>query len=96
MADPTLQYAIQVPIQPFDDRLRTDIRLAIVRAFERTFKDHGCDYDPDTCGEAADEVIALLVSRLLGVQVERLPSKVVGNGTLVIDPNRAPKGGDHG
>lgn len=50
--------------------LRTEIGRAIVKAFNRTYDKHGCDFDPDTCYEAADEVIAMLASNLLDQPVE--------------------------
>lgn len=78
-----------VPIQPFDDTLRTRIVRAIGEAFEETHRLHGCDYDPDTVDNAADRVIAMLVSGLLGVHVEVLPQAVIGNGTLRIHPGRS-------
>jgi hypothetical protein len=78
---------MKLPIQPFDDALRRDILAASARPFDRAYKLHGADYDPDTCGEAADEVIALLVSKLLGVRVTLAPQAVVGNGTLVVEPS---------
>lgn len=80
---------MKLPIQPFDDALRRDILGAIARPFDRAYKRYGTDYDPDTCGEAADEVIALLVSKLLGVRVTLAPQEVVGNGTLVVEPLEA-------
>ena len=80
--------AVQLPIQPFDDTLRSRIRLAIGEAFERDYRLHEIDYDPDTVDDAADRVIALLVEGLLGVRVEVLPKRVVGNGVLRIDPNQ--------
>lgn len=46
--------------------LRTEIGLAILKAFERTYSKYNVNYDPDTCYEAADEVIALLMSNLTG------------------------------
>lgn len=74
----------RIPIQPFDDTLRTDIFKAIAAAFEAHSQD--TDYDPDTCSEAADRVIALLASKLLGVKVTLAPQRIIGNGTLIIDP----------
>lgn len=81
----------RLPIQPFDDKLRTRIRMAIVSVFEEQFQKNKVDYDPDTCGRAADNVIALLVSDLLGVEVTLVPEVVIGNGTLEIDTSRSPQ-----
>jgi hypothetical protein len=50
--------------------LREVIARAVVRAFERTYREHGCSYDPDTCYEAADEVIGALVEHLTGQTVD--------------------------
>jgi hypothetical protein len=81
---------VKIPIQPFDDRLRERVRRAIIGAFEEQYRLHATDYDPDTCGTAADRVIAVLVSELLGVEVTLAPQAIIGNGTLVIDTNKAP------
>lgn len=50
--------------------LRKEIGLAIVKAFNRTHEKHNINFDPDTCYEAADEVIAVLMSRLTGQHFE--------------------------
>lgn len=80
-----------VPIQPFNDALRSRIVSALSEVFERRFASFGQDYDPDALGEATDAVIALFVSELLGVSVELLPQRIIGNGTLRIDPSHAPR-----
>jgi hypothetical protein len=93
---------VKIPIQPFDDRLHERLFRAIIGAFEEQYQlqikeiqrtgieRHEADYDPDTCGTAADRVIAVLVSELLGVEVTLAPQTIIGNGTLVIDTNKAP------
>ncbi len=48
--------------------LRTEIGKAIVKAFNEDTH-HVMDFDPDTCYRAADEVVALLMSRLTGLEL---------------------------
>ena len=79
---------IRLPIQPFDDTLRERLFKAIQAPFEEHFQKDKTDYDPDTCGEAADRVIALLVGDLLGVEVTVLPQRIIGNGTLGVDVDK--------
>jgi hypothetical protein len=59
--------------------LRLDIAEAIVRAFERTYDEHHISYDPDTCYEAADEVIAVLTTKFTGQETEAVfPRPLIG------------------
>jgi len=81
----------RLPIQPFDDALREEICKAIARPFERHYREDPItgSYDPDTIGEAADAVIALAVGKLLGVKTTIAPQAVIGNGTVVLETDRA-------
>ena len=81
---------MKIPIQPFDDRLRERIRHAIIDAFEYQYLLDKTDYDPDTCGTAADQVIAVLASEILGIKVTLAPQVVIGTATLVLDVTKAP------
>jgi hypothetical protein len=49
--------------------MRDKIAKAIIKRFEETYKNHGVSYDPDTCYEAADEVIFILMKELLGEEI---------------------------
>jgi hypothetical protein len=50
--------------------IRGEVARAILAAFEETYDKHGIDYDPDTCYAAADRVVAVIASHLLGQPVE--------------------------
>lgn len=81
--------SIHIPIQPFDDSFRTRICVAIAHAFDdASTREGGIDFDPDTCGEAADRVIAVLAEQLLGVSVRVAPQRTIGTGTLIIDTSQ--------
>jgi len=80
----------RLPLQSFDDSLREEVRLSIASAFADQYAKNGTDYDPDTCGDAADRVVALFVGKLLGFEVRVEPGSVIGLGTLVVDTSKAP------
>jgi len=68
--------------------LRTEIGKAIVKAFNEDTH-HVMDFDPDTCYRAADEVVALLMSRLTGQRFEAVfhprvigPAKFESDGEI--------------
>lgn len=50
---------------------RSEIAAAIVGAFERTYREDGINYDPDTCYEAADAVLAVVALRAAELRAER-------------------------
>ena len=66
--------------------LRDEVAQTILARFKETYEKHGVDYDPDTCHEAADDVCALLASRMLGRKVIpiRIPN-VIGTVGFQID-----------
>lgn len=43
------------------DELRNSLGKVIVNAFDRTYKKHKIDYDPDTCYEAADDILGIIL-----------------------------------
>lgn len=64
--------------------IRKKLGLAILKAFQRTYDKHGIDYDPDTCYEAADEVIALVLRELTGRPFEaKFDKHVIGPAVFV-------------
>lgn len=69
-----------------DERdMRAVIAGAIVGAFERTYRAHGSSYDPDTCYEAADDVIAELMTVFSGQPVlAQHPVGFIGQATFRI------------
>lgn len=81
----------KIPIQPFDDRLRERIRRVIFDAFDEQYqlnKRRLSEPDPDTCGTAADRVIAVLVGELLGVEVTVTSPTDDTSSILVIDTSK--------
>lgn len=70
------------------DNLRTQIGKAIIKAYDEDPNVAG-DYDPDLCYRAADEVIAVLMSRLTGQHFRAVfhpnivgPARFVSNGEI--------------
>ncbi len=64
--------------------IRQTIAKAILKAFERTYKNEGCSYDPDTCYEAADEVIAAGLRILTDEPyVAKHPNGIIGAAVFV-------------
>lgn len=70
-----------------DSRLRRRIAQAIIRAFDRHYQEGKAapmapatvgNYDPDTCYEAADEVIAELVGEMTGEDFVAVRGPVIG------------------
>jgi hypothetical protein len=70
------------------DDLRGRIGFAISERFNITYEKHGIDYDPDTCWEAADDVIAILVHQLTSQMVTSVPSTVIGSKVFKLDKQK--------
>jgi hypothetical protein len=62
------------------ESLRRKIQIAIAKAFEEAYLKHGESYNPDTTGDAADKVIAVLLSEITGddYDVKQL-SNIIGH-----------------
>lgn len=69
--------------------LRDDIAKAIIKGFEEDVRPGEAEsmaFDPDTCWRAADEVVAMLMSKLTGQLFEAEFSKhVIGAARFVTD-----------
>jgi hypothetical protein len=46
-------------------QLRLELGRVIVRRFKKTYEEHGISYDPDTCYEAAQDVMEHLAEKLV-------------------------------
>lgn len=67
--------------------LRDKIGKAMLRRFEHAYQTYSENYNPDTVWDAADEVVAELVSELTGqtATVKRHP-RIIGSMGIELDP----------
>lgn len=70
------------------DEIRSKIGEAILNRFEITYQVHGVNYDPDTCWEAADDIIAVLVSELTDQKATISKSNILGPKTFTLDKHK--------
>lgn len=45
--------------------LRDSLGKVIVNRFHQTYEDHKVDYDPDTCYEAADDILVIILAAII-------------------------------